>query len=166
MNVLMQISFATLLSKQKALQGPRELMPMHGDVCVAHSKKYPMTCVMLLLSLARHMCTQFIHPEISAPLLACRLVALDKNPGVRPIGVCEVARRIISKAILFAIKGDIQEAAGSRQMCSGQIAGIEAAVHSVRHLLANDKVEAILLVDAINAFQQPEPDHCPSEYLH
>ncbi len=67
-----------------------------------------------LALLSRRMCTEFIDPSILAPLLACRLVALDKNPGVRPIGVCEVARRIISKAILFVIKGDIQESAGSR----------------------------------------------------
>ena len=78
-------------------------------------------------------------------MLACGLVALDKNPGVRPIGVCEVARRIISKE-------DIQDAAGARQLCGGQIAGIEAAVHSVRKLFDDDKTEAILLVDASNAF--------------
>ena len=105
-----------------------------------------------LALLARRLCTQFIHPSILAPLLACRLVALDKNPGVRPIGVCEVARRIISKAILFVIKGDIQDSAGSRQLCGGQIAGIKAAVHSVRKLFENDTTEAILLVDASNAF--------------
>ena len=105
-----------------------------------------------LALLARRLCTQFIHPSILAPLLACRLVALDKNPGVHPIGVCEVARRIISKAILFVIKGDIQDSAGSRQLCGGQIAGIEAAVHSVRKLFENDTTEAILLVDASNAF--------------
>ena len=102
-----------------------------------------------LALLARHLCTQFIHPSIVAPLLACRLVALDKNPGVRPISVCEVARRIISKAILFVIKGHIQDSAGSRQLCGGQIAGIEAAVHSVRKLIGS---EAILLVNASNAF--------------
>ena len=36
-----------------------------------------------LTLLARRLCTQFIHPSILAPLLACRLVALDKNPGVQ-----------------------------------------------------------------------------------
>ena len=91
-----------------------------------------------LALLACRLCTQFIHPSILAPLLACRLVALDKNPGVRPIGACEVTRRIISKAILSVIKGDIQDSAGSRQLCGGQIAGIEAAVHSVRKLFEND----------------------------
>ena len=57
-----------------------------------------------------------------------------KNPGVRPIGICEVSRRIISKAVLYVIKGDIQDAAGSNQLCGGQVAGIEAAVHAVRQL--------------------------------
>ena len=103
-------------------------------------------------SLARRLCKECIHSSILAPFLACCLVALDKNPGIHRIGVCEVARRIISKAILFVIKGDIQEAAGSRQLCDGQIAGIAAAVHSVRNLFENDKTEAILLVDASNAF--------------
>ena len=32
--------------------------------------------------------------------MCCRLIALDKNPGVCPIGVGEVVRRIIFKAVL------------------------------------------------------------------
>ena len=71
---------------------------------------------------------------------------------MRPIGVCEVDRRIISKAILFIVKGDIQEAAGANQLCGGQIAGVEAAVHAVRQLFNSDDTEGILLVDASNAF--------------
>ena len=52
---------------------------------------------------------------------ACRLIALNKNPGVRPIGICEVVRRIISKAILPITRGDIQDTAGSLQLCAGQM---------------------------------------------
>ena len=85
-------------------------------------------------------------------MLACRLIALDKNPGVRPIRACEVDRRIISKAILFIIKGDIQEAVSANQLCGGQIAGVEAAVHAVIQLFNSDDTEGILLVDASNAF--------------
>lgn len=68
------------------------------------------------------------------------------------LGICEVVRRIVSKAILFVIKGDIQEAAGSCQLCGGQIAGTEAAVHAMRDLFEKEGSEAMLLVDATNAF--------------
>ena len=84
--------------------------------------------------------------------LSCRLIALDKCPGVRPIGVCETPRRIIAKAVLFTTKYDLQDTAGPKQLCAGQIAGIEAAVHAVRSILSHEDTEAILLVDASNAF--------------
>lgn len=47
---------------------------------------------------------------------------------------------------------DIQDAVGSHQLCGGQVAGIEAAVHSVRSLFTKESTEALLLVDASNAF--------------
>ena len=71
---------------------------------------------------------------------------------MRPIGVGDTARQIIAKAILAATKVDIQEAAGSLQLCAGQISGIEAAVHAVDSLFQQEETEAILLVDASNAF--------------
>ena len=84
--------------------------------------------------------------------MACRLIALYKCPGVRPIGICETVRRIIAKAVLFATKGDLKEAAGSQQPCAEQIAGIEAAVHAVRSLFSAEDTEAIILVDTSNVF--------------
>ena len=85
-----------------------------------------------LALLTKRLCTTFVDHKGLSAFLACRLIAIDKCPGVRPIGICETARRIISKAVLFAIRGDIQDAAGSLQLCAGQIAGIEAAVHFMR----------------------------------
>ena len=98
------------------------------------------------------LCTTLVDPCGLSALLACRLIALDKCPGVRPIGVCETARRIISKAILAVTKDDLQEAAGSLQLCAGQVAGIEAAIHAMRDSFHDEGVEAVLLVDASNAF--------------
>ena len=89
-----------------------------------------------------------------APFLACRLIALDKNPGVRPIGVCEVVRRIITKAVLEVTRGDIQESAGSLQLCAGQIAGIEATVHAMTKSFQDENSEAALLVDAFNSLNR------------
>ena len=70
----------------------------------------------------------------------------------QPIGVCEVARRIIAKAALSILRDDIQKAASSHQLCAGQIAGVEAAVHKVRSSFLQEDNEAILLADASNAF--------------
>ena len=58
----------------------------------------------------------------------------------------------MAKAILHVTKSDIQEAAGVRQLCAGQIVGIEAAIHTVVREFLSEDVEAVLLVDASNAF--------------
>jgi len=60
------------------------------------------------------MCMSFIDPTIISSLVACRLIALDKNPGVRPIDVGEVVQRIIALSI---IRSEIQCAAGPIQLC-------------------------------------------------
>ena len=44
-----------------------------------------------LANTARRLCTDIVDPSITAPLFACRLIALNKNPGVRPIGIGDTA---------------------------------------------------------------------------
>ena len=105
-----------------------------------------------LALVAKRLCTSHVDPSSLSSFLACRLIALDKSPGVRPIGIGDTARRIIAKAVLFVTKPDIQDASGCLQMCGGQIAGIEAAVHAVRTAFKQDDCEGVLLVDATNAF--------------
>ena len=80
--------------------------------------------------LARRLSTTFVDPVIISPLMACQLIALDKRPGVRPIGIGETVRCIIAKAVLSVISDDIQCTAGSLQLCAGQPSGGEAAVHA------------------------------------
>ena len=86
-----------------------------------------------LAGVAKHLCTQFVDPANLAPLLASCLVALDKKPGVRPIGVGDTARQIIAKAIMMTLRFDILDVTGTLQLCAGQTAGCEAAIHAVRH---------------------------------
>ena len=105
-----------------------------------------------LASTARRICTTIVDPKSISPLLACRLIALDKSPGVRPIGIGDTARRIIAKAVLSVVRTDVQNASGCLQLCGGQISGIEAAVHAVRNAFNSNDCEAALLVDASNAF--------------
>ena len=84
--------------------------------------------------------------------MACRLIPLDKNPGVRPIGVGEFLRRIIGKAILSVIKPEILSSAGNLQLCAGQAGGCEAAVHAMSDIFEEEETDALLLIDADNAF--------------
>uniref|UniRef100_A0A1X7UBN0 Reverse transcriptase domain-containing protein n=1 Tax=Amphimedon queenslandica TaxID=400682 RepID=A0A1X7UBN0_AMPQE len=93
-----------------------------------------------------------VDPDSLSAFVACRLIALNKDPGVRPIGIGETCRRIISKAILSILGQDVIEAAGPIQLCTGLDGGCEAAVHSLCHLFADTNTEAVLLVDATNAF--------------
>lgn len=87
-----------------------------------------------LAAVARRLSTSFVDPKGLSAFVACRLIALDKCPGVRPIGIGETARRIIGKAIASTLKEDIQDAAGPLQVCAGHISGCEAAVHAMREV--------------------------------
>lgn len=99
--------------------------------------------------MARHLCTSFADPLIVAPLLTCRLI---KNPGIRLIGVGEVVRRIIAKAVISIIGTDIQQATDPLQLCAGYISGAEAAIYSMNTVYADEKAEGVLVADASNAF--------------
>ena len=91
-------------------------------------------------------------PNSLSASVACRLIPMNKVPGVRPIGIGEVSRRIVAKAILKAIGEDVKQSAGPLQTCAGYQAGCEAAIHAVKEIASCDETEAMLLVDATNAF--------------
>ena len=58
-------------------------------------------------------------------LMACRLVALDKRPGVRPVSIGETLRRALAKLVMRAAGEQAKTACGNLQMCAGLEAGIE-----------------------------------------
>ena len=107
-----------------------------------------------LATLTRRLCTEYIDPAATIePILASRLIPLDKGNGkVRPIGVGEVIRRIIGKCVIKVVKQDILESSGSLQVCAGHKSGSEAAVHAMNSLFQREETDAVLLVDALNAF--------------
>ena len=105
-----------------------------------------------LAAVGRRLCSSLVNPESISAFVACRHIPLDKCPGVRPIGVGEVPRRIIAKAILRTIGKDVEDAAGPLQVCAGQDGGCEAAVHAMRSIFQDADTEGCLLVDASNAF--------------
>ena len=104
-------------------------------------------------TMTKTLCTQYINPTTIEPLMASRLIPLDKGGGaVRPIGVGEVLRRIVGKCVMNVVKADVVEASGSLQLCAGQKSGSEAAVHAMHTIFKADETNAILLIDASNAF--------------
>ena len=126
------------------------------------SKNYGNTGKELRTSLARmtqKLCTQEVgiipgsnRSNIEA-YISCRLIPLQKEPsGIRPIGIGEVLRRIIGKAIVTEIKPEIIDAAGSIQVCAGQKGGCEAAAHAMTEIFEEKETDAVLFIDASNAF--------------
>ena len=66
-------------------------------------------------------------------LMACRLVALDKWPGVRPVGIGDTLHQALAKLIMMAAGDQAKTACGNLQLCAGLKSGIEGATHTVRH---------------------------------
>lgn len=64
----------------------------------------------------------------------------------------KVLRKIAGKVIVLVLKTDGINCTGSLQVCAGQETGIEAAAHSLNSLYNNKNTDAVLLVDASNAF--------------
>ena len=50
------------------------------------------------------------------------------------------------------VKPDVMDASGPLQVCAGQTSGSEAAIHAMRNIFDTDDTDAILLIDASNAF--------------
>ena len=100
----------------------------------------------VLSAVTRKLCTTLVDPAGLSAFVSCRLIALDKCPGVRPIGVGETVWRIIAKAVLSVLKEDIREAAGSSQLCAGQLSGCEVAVRSLQTLFGSPDTEAATYV--------------------
>ena len=80
------------------------------------------------------------------------LIPLDKNPGLRPIGVGEILRRIAGKVVMYITKRDVMASTGSLQVCAGHEGGAEAAIHAMHDIYNEEQAEAVLLIDAENAF--------------
>ena len=103
--------------------------------------------------MARLLCSETISdPDSIEALMNCRLIPLSKNPGVRPIGIGEVLRRIIGRSIVSVFRNDIVTSSGNLQLCGGQRSGCEIAIHAAVDLFSDDDTHGILQIDARNAF--------------
>ena len=119
------------------------------------SESFGNRCNDLCGALARTAC-KFASAKIESapilPFLSCRMIGLDKNPGIRPVGIGEIFRRIVTAALIQNFRGETQNATGPMQTCAGARNGVEAAVHTMSGFFDDSTTEGILFVDADNAF--------------
>ena len=71
---------------------------------------------------------------------------------MRPIGVGEVLRWTMGKAIKWTLKDNIQESAGPLQTVTGLKARAEAAIHWMWLIFEDSTTEVAILVDVNNTF--------------
>ena len=84
-------------------------------------------------------------------------MALDKQPGVRPIGIQDSACRLMSKVMVELTKEEAAKACGVDQLCAGLEAGCKAACHwatSDWDMHCDNVDFGTLLIDAKNAFNK------------
>ena len=63
--------------------------------------------------------------------MTCRLMTLDKRPGVCPAGIGETLHRALAKLVMRASGDQAKTACGNLQLCIGLRSGIEGATHAV-----------------------------------
>ena len=102
--------------------------------------------------LAKKLATENLDPIALESFNTNRLIPLDKCPGIRPIGVGEILRRIIGKSTSWTLKKDIEEASGPLQTCSGLNAASQAAIHAMKEIVNDEETDGVILVDVSNAF--------------
>ena len=83
------------------------------------------------------------------------IISLDKQPGVRLVGVGEMWRNLFANIVLKVTVPEATMACQDDQLCAGLKAGIDSAIHGVQALwdenLSTDEW-GVLLVDAKNTF--------------
>eukprot|EP00957_Ditylum_brightwellii_P159534 12144378-Ditylum_brightwellii.AAC.1 len=60
-------------------------------------------------------------------LVAGCLIAMDKCPGIHPVGVGKILLQMMGKCIIFVCREEATQACGIQLLCSGLKAGIEGA---------------------------------------
>jgi hypothetical protein len=86
-----------------------------------------------------------------------RLLALDKMPGVRPLGIGETWRRDISKAVLLIAGREVAMVCKTDSLCGGLQGGIDGVIHATPSMWDTHPMEedwGFLLTDAKTAFNE------------
>ena len=104
------------------------------------------------MSFTRKLCLEKLDESSLEAFVACRLFSLDKNPGLRPIGVGEILRCITGKIVVSSTRNDVIDTVGLLQVFAGHETGCEAVIHARNNVFQDEQKDPVLLVDAANAF--------------
>ena len=85
----------------------RRILTHFGQQLVGISKR--------IAKIAKKLATEELNPELMELYNACRLMPLDKNPGVKPIGIGEVMRRITGRTITKCLKNELMSLGSNYQ---------------------------------------------------
>ena len=96
-----------------------------GTCAADATKKKALIWEQGIAALARKLASVTTDPSSLEAFTACRLIPLDRNSGVRPIGIGETLRWIVGKAVSWTIKDAAMDAAGSLQVAAGLKSGLK-----------------------------------------
>ncbi len=110
-----------MILRMDGAAGPSGMDVSHWKkICTSFSRESDNVCDSIAM-VARKLCSSYADPMGVSALVASRLIALDKDPEVRPIGIGEVIRRMIGKAILSVTKSNVIAITGCSQLCAGLV---------------------------------------------
>ena len=67
-------------------------------------------------------------------MMSSLMIALEKQPGVRPVGVGETWQQMMEKCLLRVTGQEAKATCGTEQLAGGVEAGIEGGIHAMRVL--------------------------------
>ena len=86
-----------------------------------------------------------------------RLIVIDKQPGIRPVGVGETWRCLFAKIVIKVTGPEVTMKCQDDHMCDGLKTGIDCAIHGVQapwNKNSSKEEWGILLLDAKNAINK------------
>ena len=96
--------------------------------------------------------------------LAARGLALDKQPGVRPLGILHSEFRLEANTLILVTGEDVELLLGAENLCGGLRAGLEGGFHAMWKRSKEDpEVEAVFFMNAANAFNRLNQEQALAE---
>ena len=75
-------------------------------------------------------------------------MALDKNTGVRPVGIGEAIRRLMAKLVHTLTTTQAMKVCGTNNLCGRLKAGIKGAIHASKRAFGKETPPNAVLSDS------------------